>query len=142
MISQVHQLLDGEIPIKIQQFFRWRSSSGFRPEEEMPHFTDEVLSAKYGQVVDIDWTFYLRLGRPLRAWMAIRADAAPAEEDATCLHPFAIQAIALDDPWDLSVCLSSVFLTEMLGFDTHPLRITLAVLDRIAASQVFRIPDF
>ena len=131
-ISQVHQLLEGQIPVNVDQFFRWRSSTGRKQEERMPHFSDDDLCTKYGQVVDIDWTYFLRLGRPLRAWVAIRADA--LAEDARCLYPFAIQAMALDDPWNLPLCLAAVCLMEMLGFDSHPLRITLTVLDRVAAA--------
>ena len=130
----MHQLLEGQIPIHVNQFFRWRNSGGRTQGEEIPHCIHPELSRKYGLVVDIDWTFYLRQGRPLRAWKAIQADA-PAE-DVRSLYPFAIQAIALEDPWNHSLCMASVFLIEALGYDSHPLRITLAVLDRVAVAQV------
>lgn len=51
------------------------------------------------------------------------------------MYPFAIQAMSLADPWNLPFCQACVLLIEMLGFDSHPLRISLCVLDRLTVAS-------
>ena len=83
----------------------------------------------------MDWTFYVKQGRALGAWSAIRPQGL-GPDACGCVYPLAMAAMALDDPWNAALCQAVVLLTEMMGCDSHPLRITLAVLDRLAKALV------
>ena len=128
----IHQLLVGEIPVNVEQFFKWRQP-GQKMDVLFPHFAHPELSSKHGLTAFIDWTFYLRQGRPFQAFAF--ASSKETRENIS-VYPFAVQAIAQEDPFNLAVAQSCVLFIEMLGYDSHPLRLTLAALDRIARESV------
>ena len=122
----IHQLLVGEVPINVSQFFK-------QPQKEWdvlehPHSLRNE-NPNHGLMTKLDWTFYLRQSRPFRAFFHLQSVKLTKEDSA--LYPFAIQAICLEDPWNKAVLQSCVMLIEMLGFNSHPLRTTLATLNRI-----------
>lgn len=130
----LYQLLAGEVPVNVRQFFLWRQEGG-NVEEDIPHFSRPSLCSDYGTTVSIDWTFYLRQGRPFRAFCH-----APGKEnkEEMALYPFAVQAIAQEDPFNIPVSQSCVLFIEMMSRDSFPLRLTLSVLDRIVRESVDR----
>lgn len=123
----IRQLLAGEVPINVNQFFK-------HPQKEWdvlehPHSPRAKGGAEcsyYGIVSTLDWTFYLRHSRPFRTFFHLQPLGSHV-----ATYPFAIQAMGLEDPFNKSLLQSCVLLIEMLGFNSHPFRTTLAVLDRI-----------
>lgn len=118
----VHQLLVGELPINVEKFFK-------NPQKdwdllENPQSPREEGSS-HGLKMSLDWTFYLRQSRPFRAFFHLQSNDKLTKQDMA-MYPYAIQAIGLEDPWNTTVVQSCVLLIEMLGFNSHPLRTTLA----------------
>ncbi|KAK4021130.1 hypothetical protein OUZ56_003057 [Daphnia magna] len=125
----IHQLLVGEVPINVANFFKYSQKeyallgNPHSPRAESARETNQGLTSC------LDWTFYLKQSRPFRAFFHLQQTTKTKEEIAT--YPFAIQAIGLEDPWNNAISRSCVLLIEMLGFNAHPVRTTLAVLQRL-----------
>ena len=123
----IRQLLVGEVPINVDQFFKNPQKDWDRLEH--PYSAVEELSDR-GFSSPLDWTFYLRQNRPFRAFFHIQTNIKTTKKDLAT-YPFVIQAIGLEDPWNKSVLQSCVLLIEMLGFNSHPFRTTLNALDHV-----------
>ena len=136
----VYELLHGEIPVHVNRFFRFRNDSGGGGGGGGSlEAWQERLARKHASSHRIDWTFDLLSGRPVQALQQIRSVAEGFRN--VSFVPFAIHALAMDHPWDLCRSQSCILLMEMLGYDPHPLRITLAVLDHIRNSGAMEAPQ-
>ena len=127
-VATVYDLLDGEIPVDFRKFLGWRFSSD--RNTDFPHFGHPDLCRQHGHVEKLNWTVQLKQGRPFDAFCRILAEENNKED--RCLYPFVILAIALEDPFNHQMTQAAILLTVMLGFDSAPLRITLAALDLVA----------
>ena len=127
------QMLVDEIPIHSTEFFRWRQNFPIN-EDDFPHFSNSRLCSKYGiKIEQLDWTFYLQLCRPIKAFLNLKANGLVNKESA--FYPFAIQALALEaHSTNRSLVQSCVLLIEMLGYDSYPLRLCIAALDTVRQS--------
>jgi len=130
----VHQLLAGEVPINVESFFLWRQQG--KQMELFPHFSNAELYSKHGMVTVIEWTFYLKQGRPFRTYFQAKRQEAVKMDVA--IYPFAVQGIGQEDPFNIPASLSCVLFIEMLGQSSLPLRVTLDALDRIAHESIDR----
>ena len=131
-----YQLLVDEIPIQVNQFFRWRQHLPCTVNDEgFPNFSNLNLCSQYGNRIEmIDWTLYLQVSRPLRAFLNLQSLNGIKDSGIT-FYPSAILAVALEDPWNNSRVQTCVLLIEMLGYDSYPLRLCISVLDSMLQSS-------
>ena len=125
----IRQLLVGEIPINVNNFFKHPQKQCDLLEHHPSAREESVHETNHGLITNLDWTFYLKQGRPFRAFFYLQQNARTKKDIVT--YPFAIQAIGLENPWDKAILQSCVLLIEMLGCNSHPIRSTLAVLQRL-----------
>ncbi|XP_071954480.1 spatacsin-like isoform X2 [Antedon mediterranea] len=129
----VYDLLQAYSPFDVSKLFLWQSTNNVAIREEdqrykMPQFSDSDLVSKYGHKEDLDFTYYLKQGRPSFAFTSFvehqielggtskkRISQAQAKACLIALKHFANQGIA-------SACVAFI---EMLGRDSTRLRVDL-----------------
>ncbi|XP_033120551.1 spatacsin-like [Anneissia japonica] len=129
----LYELLQAYLPFDMSKMFLWQSTNDLAIREpdkhhEMPHFSDSELVAKYGHKEELDFTYYLKQGRPSFAFTSFvenqfelggttkkRISQAQATACLIALRMFACQGVAAG-------CVAFI---EMIGRESTRLRVDL-----------------
>ncbi|XP_066273752.1 spatacsin-like isoform X2 [Branchiostoma lanceolatum] len=140
----LYQLLQRNCPFDPSRLFGWQEmntlSSGSDCLQDMPHFSHQELVSQYAHTEDLQFTYYLRRGRPSFAFAKFLS--AEMEARGSLSHRRLLRAslkaycLALRNFTQPAVTASCVLFLEMLGVDSTKLRVDVQTANTVLSHRV------
>ncbi|XP_052830059.1 spatacsin isoform X2 [Octopus bimaculoides] len=145
----VYQLMKGNTPFDPAWLYGWQNTNTSVVEENlkvMPHFSLPELVSKYAQHEDIDFTYYLRQGRPTFAFCSFLTDEF---NHGTVIAQHRVQyacqiatKLAVKYFSQSQVSASCAAFVEMLGVDSILLRLLVNIGNKIVAYRMNKLKSW
>ncbi|XP_078689529.1 spatacsin-like isoform X2 [Branchiostoma floridae x Branchiostoma belcheri] len=140
----LYQLLQRNCPFDPSRLFGWQEmntlSSGSDCLQDMPHFSHQELVSQYAHTEDLQFTYYLRRGRPsfafakfLSAEMEARGSLSQRRLLRASLKAYCLALRNFTQP---AVTASCVLFLEMLGVDSTKLRVDVQTANTVLSHRV------
>eukprot|EP00058_Branchiostoma_floridae_P024300 XP_002609790.1 hypothetical protein BRAFLDRAFT_78622 [Branchiostoma floridae] len=140
----LYQLLQRNCPFDPSRLFGWQEmntlSSGSDCLQDMPHFSHQELVSQYAHTEDLQFTYYLRRGRPSFAFAKFLS--AEMEARGSLSHRRLLRAslkaycLALRNFTQPAITASCVLFLEMLGVDSTKLRVDVQTANTVLSHRV------
>ncbi|XP_078607878.1 spatacsin-like isoform X2 [Branchiostoma floridae x Branchiostoma japonicum] len=140
----LYQLLQRNCPFDPSRLFGWQEmntlSSGSDCLQDMPHFSHLELVSQYAHTEDLQFTYYLRRGRPsfafakfLSAEMEARGSLSQRRLLRASLKAYCLALRNFTQP---AITASCVLFLEMLGVDSTKLRVDVQTANTVLSHRV------